>query len=203
MSDGLWRGIIIAEIIVCYFACLAVVSHIRAPEQYRVVTETPLLQTNDFTAFDGKPAEAGGTLPLKNAVPNEAVGYMAKLMLSELEQIQISFQTECPDEFAGGSLSIDLYNFEAGYDNPEQEYQLILQEGHNEAAFHLTPGENPPEEAFLRIFTLDPAGYWLEDVQIYREERLPKVPAGLWIGVGLCFLLLAGTVLMQITKSKE
>lgn len=200
ISDAVWRGMIIAEIIICYLACLTMVSYIRGPEHYRVVTDTPLLQTEDFLTFAGVPAEADGVLSLENAVQGEAAGYMARLRLSGLEQVQVSFQIECPAEFAGGLLSIDLYNFEADYDSLEQEHQLTVQEGNNEVTFWLAPGEDPPEEAFLRIFTLDPAGYRLEDIQVCQGELLPKISAVLWIGVGIWFLLLAGTVFMWMTN---
>lgn len=162
------------------------------------MTEAPLLRTEEFTTFAGVPTKIGEGFSLENADADSVVGYMARLCITESEQLRVSFQTECPAEFAGGVLIIDLYNDEAGYDNLEQQYQQTVQEGRSETEFWLSLGDNPPEEAFLRFFTLDPAGYRLENVRIYRGEPLPKVPAGPWAGVGICFLLLAGTVLMWI-----
>lgn len=201
VSGAVWKGIIITETIICYLACLAVVSYIQGPVRYRVVTEAPIPES--FTTFAGVPAETGGVFFFENVVPGEVVGYMTTLRLSGLDRIQISFQVECPAEFAGGILFIDLYNLEAGYDNPEQDYHLTVQEGHSEVAFAMAPGENPPEYAYLRIFTLDPAGYRLEDIRIYCEERMPKVSVGLWIGAGICFLLLLGTVAMWMANQTE
>lgn len=203
MSGTAWKGIIIAEVIVCYLAGLAVVSYIRGPERYQVVEGAPQPQTEEFVSFDGAPAEAGGILALENVDPGKAVGYMTRMRLRESEKIQISFQIECPAEFAGGTLYVDLYNYEAGYDNPEQEYQLIVREGHNEAEFLLTPGERSPEEASLRIFTLDPAGYRLENVRVSCVQQQGKVPVELYIGAILCFVLLAVTASMWMIDQEE
>lgn len=203
LSGAVWKGIIIAEIIICYLAFLTVVSYIRGPERYRTVTDTPLLRSEEFISFAGAPAGTGGGLRLENTASGAAVGYMARLRLTGLEQIYISFQMECPAEFAGGTLVIDLYNSEAEYDNPEQEYRLTIQEGHSEVECQLTPGESPPEEAFLRVFTLDHAGYQLEEIRICRMELLPRVPVGLWVGVGVCYLALAGTGIVWMVNRKN
>ena len=73
---------------------------------------------------------------------------------------------------------MELYNYEAGYDSPEQEYEMTMQAGRNEAEFTLIPGAERPEMAQLRFFTLDRAGYSLEDVRIYGQTVGPKVPVG-------------------------
>ena len=165
--------LLIFEAVVCYMALLNIVSHARGPQNYGVLTDTPLVSVSDFTGFDGGGTEQG--LLLENQSPGTAVGYQADLTLSGLYSIVISFSVSCPAEYAGGVLIVDLYNYESGYDRPEQEYQLVLQEGDNEAAFSLNPGENAPENALLRIFTVDAAGYEVSELQVYQEQPLPKV----------------------------
>ena len=196
------KWVIAAEIIVCYMAVLTAVSYARGPERYMTANE-PLLVTEDFTSFAGQPAEPGGAFLLENEAQGTAVGYQAELDLAALENVQISFQAECPAGYAGGILHVDLYNGEAGYDSPEQEFSMTVQAGHNEAAFTLAPGAEHPDTAQLRIFTLDRAGYSLEGVQIHEQRPLPKVSGGIWAGVGACFLLLAGTVICRIIKGKR
>ena len=183
-------------------AVLTAVSYARGPARYETA-KRPLLATEDFISFAGQPAKPGGEFLLENGTAGTAVGYQAGLDLAALDGVLISFQTECPAEYAGGTLFVDLYNGEAGYDSPEQEFVLTVQAGHNEASFVLEPGPDHPDTVLLRFFTLGRAGYALEDVQIYEQVPMPKVSAGMWIGVGACFLLLAGTAVCRIMKGKK
>lgn len=188
-----WLGrLIVAEMIVCYLAVLTLVSYACGPEKYRAATENPLLAIADFTSFAGEPAGEDG-LVLANDTAGQAVGYFAELPLEGLESIQIVCRVDCPPEYAGGTLVVDLYNLEAGYDNAEQEYRLILEPGVNEACFSLTPGESAPDTAQLRFFTLDPAAYVMQNLMICPLEALPKVAGALLAAGAACFLLLAVT----------
>lgn len=182
--------LLIFEAVVCYMALLNIVSHIRAPQQYGPATDVPLVSISDFIGFDGGGTEQG-LLLLENQTLGTAVGYQAELTLSGLDSIYFSFSVDCPAEYAGGTLIVDLYNYESGYDSPEQEYQLVLQEGDNEAAFSLRPGENAPEKALLRLFTVDAARYEVSGLQVYREQPLPKVTGAM---VAVTAILVAITV---------
>ncbi len=189
----LFQWIIVAEIIVCYMAVLTVVSYARGPERHGAAEE-PLLTEADFSDISGLPAEeAGAPFTFEDRVQGETVGCLADVDLRAMRGICVSFSVDCPAEYAGGVLFVDLCNGEAGYDYPEQEYQLTLLPGQNEADFILDPGPEHPDTAALRFFTLDTAGYRLENVGIYEEILLPQIPDGLKIGVGACFLLLAVT----------
>ena len=181
--------LLIFEAVACYMALLNIVSHVRAPQQYVPATDAPLVSVSDFTGFDGGGTEQG--LRLENQAPGTAVGYQAELTLSGLDSIYLRVSVDCPAEYAGGVLFVDLYNYESGYDSPEQEYQLVLQEGANEAAFILKPGEGAPEKALLRLFTLDAAGYEVNDLQVYQEQPLPKVTGAM---VAVAAILIAITV---------
>lgn len=188
------KWIIVAEVIVCYMAVLTVVSYARGPERYGPAEE-PLLTETDFSDINGLPAEqASAPFTFENQELGEAVGCLADVDLRAMHGICVSFSVDCPEEDAGGILCVDLCNGEIGYDSLEQEYQMTLQAGPNEADFILDPGQEHPDTAKLRFFTLDAAGYRLENVRIYEEISLPKVPDGLKIGAGICFLLLAITV---------
>ena len=196
------KWVITAEIIIFYMAVLTVVSYIRGPGRFEAVKQT-LLTSESFVSFDGEPAGPGDVLSLKNAAPGTAVGYQAEVDLADRDAIQISFHTECPEIYAGSVLHIDLYDPETGYDGPEQEYEMVMQAGENEAAFMLDPGPEHPETAQLRFFTLDRADYQLEGLEILRAKALPKLTTGGWAGVALCFLLLAGTAAYAILPRRK
>lgn len=188
------RRLIVVELIVCYMAVLTLVSHVRGPEKYRVDTETSLLTRKDFVSFSGE--EAGNTFRFDNDASGTAVGYSAELSLQDLKGIHVSFQLDCPVEYVGGTLYVDLYNFETGYDNAEQEFALSLEPGVNTVGFTLDPGESAPDHVQLRFFTLDPAGYDIKELAVSRVETLPKVSMGMAIVTAACFVLLGSTAVM-------
>lgn len=186
--SSLWRAAAIVEVIVCYMAILAAISYARGPGHWRPV-EPPVLESGAFTSFDGEAAGENGSLSMENGPGGQAVGYQAEVELSGGAALQVSLKVECPAEYAGNTLIVDLYNYEAGYDDPAQESQVALQEGANQMDLPLDPGASPPERASLRLFTLDPAGYQLEDVTVRQMERMPKVPGSVWIGLAVCLAL--------------
>lgn len=187
------KALMIVEIIISYMALLTVVSHIRAPQEYRVETESPILVTSDFVSFFGE--QAGDTLSYNNDTDGTAIGYVGELELTDLEQIFVSFRIACPSEYAGKTVYVDLYDYEGGYDSPEQEEVLTLQQGEYEVEFSLFPGENPPTSAQLRIFTVEAADYLIDNVTICAVKPLPKVSNAMIYTVcliWLCTLLTAG-----------
>ena len=195
--DVKWRIAVIVEVIVCYLAILAVVSYAKGPERYHILKDDPLLTAADFATFSGE--EAGsGSLVVENDEPGHAVGWQGKVDLTKLGRLNVSFRLDCPAEYAGGTLFVDLYNYEAGYDDPEQEWVQTLLAGSNDVHCNLIPGEGAPDTALLRLFTLDVIDCEIVDLAVCKEEVLPKVPSGLWVGVGVCFILLAGTVVTAL-----
>lgn len=192
------KALLIIEIIVCYMAFLNVISHARGPQNYEAVTDAPLLTASDFIGFDGGRAEQG--LVFNNQTMGAAVGYQAELSLDELERILISFTVDCPPEYIGSTLYVDLYNDIANYDNPEQEYHLVLQEGLNNASTVLEPGKSAPENGQLRFFTVEPADYTLEDLQIYQEIPLPNVTTDMIAVAVVLFLGMGITAFIYFRK---
>lgn len=188
-----WLGrLMVVEIIVCYMAVLTLVSHARGPEKYRAATDAPLLAADSFTSFAGEPAGEDG-LRLANSTAGQAVGFAAELPLESRERIQAAFLVDCPPEFAGSILHVDLYEPDAGYDNDEQEATLVMQPGRNAVSLTLWTGENAPESAQLRFFTGDIVDYRLEQVSIYELLQQPKVTAAMKGALILSFLALGIT----------
>lgn len=187
---------IIAEVIVLYFSILNIISHVCAPIQYEANTEQPLFCAEDFVPLTGDGVqEAGAVLTFYNQVKGTAVGFLADLDLSIRDEIAVQFQIDCPTQFAGGIVFIDLCNGEAGYDYPEQEYQLVLEPGLNRVAFQLNKGENAPEYAQFRIFTLDPADYTVEqlivaDMIARPPYTAPMVCVPIIVAIVLCITVL-------------
>lgn len=188
-TTTLIKTIIVLEIIVCYMGFLAVVSYMRSPVRYKAMTDSPICQSEDFISFAGIPS-ATNVLTFENNAQGQLFGWQKQLDLSTLERIHISFSVNCPEEFAGGTLFVDLYNFEENYDPSEQEYQLLLTSGENNVEFTLCPGSPKPDTADLRFFTLDVAQYSVEKLTVCQEVALPKIPNGMLPGVGCCFLML-------------
>lgn len=195
--------LLIFEAVVCYMALLNIVSHMRAPQQYGPATDAPLVSVSDFTGFDGGGTEQG--LLLENQAPGTAVGYQAELTLSGLDSIYLRFSVDCPPEYAGGVLTVDLYNYESNYDSIEQDYQISLKAGTNEVEFILKPGEWAPEKAQLRIFTLDAADYEVRDFQAYQGTLLPKVSSAMIAVSVVCFavLCLTGILYYRVENVKN
>ena len=197
-----FKGLMIVEIIVCYMALLTVVSHICGPEKYRVIPDLPLRSTQSFSSFRGETISEND-LQMDNPVPGSPIGYSTLVSLEGLDRIQVECWIDCPAESVGNVLHVDLYEPAYGYDRDEQELFLSLKEGRNEINFLLNPGENHPENALLRFFTLDSAGYTIQDIVISPMRLAPKVSKGMAGTVIVCFVLLAGTGLTGYLKKKH
>ena len=187
------KRVLVLEAVVCYIAILTVISYLRGPARYQVVREAPLLGITDFTSFDGASTNAKQGLVFKKGNEDGAIGYNANLRLSGLSGVHVAFSLNCPKEYAGNILHIDLQESSVGYDNDEQEIFLTLEEGMNQIKFTLDPGDSPPENVLLRFFTLEPANYTVQDLQIYPETILPRIPGSLLTVIGACFVVLIVT----------
>ena len=198
------KWIIIVELIVFYFSLLNVISHARGPVPYQIDTSQPVVQIEDFVPMTEMGVDATETaLSFYNAVEGSAVGYQTELSLKDIEVLNIQFQLDCPDGQAGTTLFVDLYDFESGYDNPEQEKQIVLQEGLNQIQFDLNKGEQAPGTAYLRLFTLNVVDYQIEQLQIYEKMALPKVSTPMWVAVVVMGIVLLGTIGYKMVKLKE
>lgn len=196
-----WLGrLIVVELIVCYLAVLTFVSHARGPVKYRTATESPLLDVEDFVSFAGAREDA---ILLVNDMAGQAAGFAAELPLEGLEGIRVAFQVDCPPEYAGGTLVVDLYNAEAGYDSAEQEFSLELEPGVNMVERTIDPGESAPGRAQLRIFTLDLAGYGIHELAVCPVEAIPKLGMGLLAAAAACFACLAGSTALWFMDRKN
>lgn len=190
------KTIAIVSALVCYIAILNVISHARGPFQYEAEEDSPLAEVGSFVSFSGEIA-ASDRLVFSNSAEGNAVGYLHDITLSGLERIQVSFTVDCPPQYAGTSIIIDLYNPIVGYDSPEQEEVIILQEGINEITAVLVPGENAPDEAQLRLFTGNITDVSAEYVEVYSLRQLPKVTPSMVVAIFLpvSVLIVSGAVL--------
>lgn len=185
--------LVLIEIIVCYMAILTAVSYLRGPVRHQIIRETPLLSITDFTSFTGESAKEEEGLFFQNGNEEGGVGYNAHLKLSGLAGVYVAFSVDCPEEYAGNILHIDLQESSVGYDNDDQEFFLDLKRGVNQVEFTLNPGDSPPENVLLRFFTLEPANYTVQNLQVYPETNLPKITGGMLLAIGVCFILLLVT----------
>lgn len=195
------KTVLIVELILCYLALLTLVSYIRAPQEYRAETESPILLTRDFVSFSGE--VAGDELIVQNDASGAAMGYQSELQLSEIDRLSVSLKINCPEEYAGRTLYVDLYEFESGYDSPEQEAVLITEVGEQEMELTLPTGEQHPENACLRIFTLEDANYSIENVMVCKEIPQPKVSGAMIAVVALIVFTTVGTLVCYIWQLKK
>lgn len=196
------KWVIIAEAIVCYMVFLAVISYLRGPVRYQVLNTTSLLEIHDFTTFAGEPVTAE-RFTLANAEPGVPVGCQAQISLRELRRLHIQFSLYCPAEYSGGTLFVDLYEPGSAYDNPEQEASFTLTEGENLVDFSIDTGESAPENAYLRFFTLDPAGYTVQNFKICRESAMPRVSGGLIVFMLGCFAVFIVTIVLYFCNNSK
>lgn len=200
---SLRTGILWGEAIVSYLAILVLISHIRGPVQYQRLTSQPLLATTDFIATndEGIYEITGETIPIKNDATGVPAVYAAELTLSGLERISVSFWIDCPETYAGTTLHVDLCG--ENYDSDEQEYQAVLTPGVNQLSFCIEPGENAPEQANFRIFTLEPADYTVQDLEVFQMMPKPKVSLAMGAIVAILIGIWIGTVTVWIFKNKN
>lgn len=197
----IFQWVLGAELIICYMAFLTALSYARGPKNFAPEGEV-MVEASAFIPFSGAWQDGDG-FAFPDPLPGESVGFQSEISLVDIDGIQISFALNCPEGFEGGTLHCDLYNFDAGYDSDAQEFNLSVGPGRTEVSFFLEPGSKHPEKAFLRLFTLDRAGYRLEDLRVVRAVELPKVPRGVWLGLGVCFVLTLGTLALWGDRRDE
>ena len=193
------RSSLIAGLLILYFTALTAISHRGATVHFEVVSGAEsLLAYEDFsvTAGEGLAHVASDALVFQGSDSGAKV-FSAPLNLRELEQIQVSFSVDCPDENAGTVLHIDLYA--DGYDSEEQEFTAVLHSGSNTVAGALNKGKTAPESALLRIFTLDPADYAVRELQV--DGMILKTSRSAPTIVFICILLLLVLLLYHRLKA--
>ena len=112
------------ELLAIYFSILSVISFVRATEQCQKSID-PLLTYSDFFLVVGEceatASEDSLVFHSKDAVDKV---FSAGLSLQNLESIWVEFVVNCPEEYQGSVLHVDLWA--DGYDNSEQEFETIL-----------------------------------------------------------------------------
>jgi len=199
MSHGktMLKRLLIVEILFCYILTLAVVSHIRGPDQYKEDARSIQWTAESFLCVDdtGLSGVKGNTLHVQNDVPGRNIEFRTGVQLAEDTGFRISFLIDCPAEFAGDGIAVDLYNEEARFDWPYQVYIYTLSAGTNKISYDLFSGENAPDTAWLRIFTSSKSNYDIQNLRVCHLIQVEKV------SVGLKAALFAGLLAVAVTGS--
>ncbi len=90
----------------------------------------PTASTGDFEVLGGPETVSleDGCIVLRN--PEESVlAVGARLELSDLQKVYVEFTVNCPADCVGMVLVVDLFDGDAGYDAPEQEFSTMLRVG--------------------------------------------------------------------------
>lgn len=125
----------------------------------------------------------------------DAKVFSTAISLRDLQKIQVRFNVECPEGFAGTTLHVDLYA--DGYDTDEQEFTVSLRAGKNEVTGIIDKGSIAPEEAQLRIFCLDAVECDISDLSV---QALVESPHGGKLACVIIAVLLV-TILVAIILS--
>lgn len=158
-----WKLILVIGGIVFYLGLLAFITVTDASNKYDQIDN--LLSYSDFSVSAGeKDAHIlEDALAFTGSQPGDKV-FSASVQLTEIELIQVEFTVTCLEQSAGTTLHVDLCA--ENYDSDEQEFTATLQAGENVISGIISVGANAPDEAKLRIFTLDPAGYDARNLSI-------------------------------------
>lgn len=198
------KWIILIEIIVLYMSILNLISHARGPAPYKMNTEEPLLSADEMVSFpDMEGITEDGNLSIVNLTGTDGVGYAGWLSLESLEQLQVSLDVNCPDEYSGCTLIIDLYNLEEEYDAVEQEKQVVLKPGINRIDVHIEPGETHPAQAQLRIFTMNVANLTITSFSVYSLVEMERITMPMIIVPVAFAVLLMITLICKTHQQKK
>ncbi len=166
-----------------YFTVLTMISFMRSTELVAVGENLIGNQTFTVWAAENRAWADGEGLHFKDSEPTEKV-FSTAISLQDLQQIQVQFTANCPEEVAGAAaLVVDLWA--DGYDNPEQEFSVNLEAGQNEIVYRIDKGSGAPNEAQFRIFCLDPVQCDIGNLSVQKVEEIPHS------GIGVCAITAA------------
>lgn len=192
-----YRKIIVGVLLILiYFTLLTLISFSRSTE-IKVLSEN-LVNNQDFLATGPKEGNAwvdDTGLHIRD-VESGAKVFSNAISLRDIQQLQVSFKVECPEDFGGeATLHVDL--FADGYDTDEQEFTVSLRAGTNEISGTIDKGDNAPEEAQLRIFCLDAVECDISNLGVLAVKEIPHG------GKNSCVILAAGlfAILVVVTIS--
>lgn len=196
-----WKGILILEAIIFYFAILNVISYMRAPAVYERAEE-PLIQTEEFQPYVQMGSVTENILPLVNQQEGTVVGYEKDISSEGLEQLQIQCHIDCPEQYLDAAIFIDLYQ-ESGYDDPQREQVINLKSGSNDIDVCLEVGDNPPETILVRLFTPSVIDVEIENLQVFEMVKTNRVHPAMYGAVIISGVLYMGTFLLAHTMKKK
>lgn len=178
------RIISITYFIVLYILILCMISSIKNP-QLKTVTKY-LAGPNEFAALVGDTKINEDSL-FMHGEGDKVFG--TEVNLSNIKGFNVSFNIDCPTEYAGVTIYIDLYNIEANYDSPQSEFAAELRAGSNIIEGMLNPGNKRPDKAILRIFATKKLDIVIKNVSVQQLTVIEAANIPLYIEFALAILL--------------
>lgn len=187
--------LLIFELILCYMVLLVLISHARGPDKFQRDSGGPVWTASDLQCFDEMELSKveGTVLHMESATFGRNIVFQREIKIDGVDGVFVGFLIDCPQEYQGTHLAVDLYNEAAGYNEGGARYMHTLSQGKNEISCRLFVGENAPDTALIRIFTADLANYDIQELQIYTLHKTEKVGAGMWIALLLAVAATAVT----------
>lgn len=159
------KWMMIALLLCAYFCVLIMISYLRAPEQNRreIIRQFSCSDFSQIEGMTGGYVSDGRTINLTNG-SGSVSGFSTEVPLVDVEEVEIRFFLRDAEEALGKVLTVDLCA--PGYDNAEQEQQVAISQSGMTVTVILTPGDNAPESAALRVFTTDELSCSISDLRV-------------------------------------
>lgn len=179
-----YKKIIVIALSVLLYLVVLVLVNFTHTTKYAASGES-LIHNEEFEVWAGEDktwADNAG-LHFQDAQGSEKA-LAAPISLESLQQIQVSFCAQCPENFAGTAvLHVDLWA--DGYDADDQEFTVELKAGKNEIEQVIDKGDNAPQEAYARVFCLDPVQCDISDLSVEKMEKVEHK-----LGIDICVVLI-------------
>lgn len=198
-----WKILLFVNALIIYFVALNLVSAIKNIPETQIF-EKNAVTVSEFSVKSDQQLALVGNDKLEFKYGEGLKEFSAPVSLSEGVALHVQFNVSVPEESAGKTLHIDLFQDE-NYDNDESQINATLKVGTNQVRGTLSFGDTHPDACNLRIFTADDINACIRDIQIDRLEPFDGITSNVIISsmILLLFLLLMALFLVFVFKKEK
>lgn len=153
----------------------------------------------DSVLFNGEAYLAGvekSSEGLEFVISDSTREYSEIVSLDDIYSFNISFDYVYPENTRDTFLYIDLFNFEQGYDDDSQQFEVIMRSGSSSVNNTIILNDNHPNEAYIRFVSLEKdVAFGLTNIKVCAvTNEFIQVINILWI-VDLGFIVILSVVI--------
>ena len=153
----------------------------------------------DSVLFNGEAYLAGvekSSEGLEFVISDSTREYSEIVSLDDIYSFNISFDYVYPENTRDTFLYIDLFNFEQGYDDDSQQFEVIMRSGSSSVNNTIILNDNHPNEAYIRFVSLEKdVAFGLTNIKVcVVTNEFIQVINILWI-VDLGFIVILSVVI--------